>query len=85
MGRAVRRELFYHRLKLLLLFRRQFRPDALVDLFHFLAHFRRDIGPDFAVPFLAFGDDFGNRRVLFRRQLERLVKVFDEIFPPDFR
>ncbi len=40
-GRAVRRELFHHRLKLLLLFRCQFRPDALVDLFHFLRIFGR--------------------------------------------
>ena len=49
-----------------------------MDLFHFLA-------PDFAVPLLAFGDDFGNRCLLFRRQLERLIEVSNEIFPPRFR
>lgn len=74
----MRRKLFDHRVKLLPLFRCQFRPDALMDPFHLLV-------PDFAVSLLAFGDDFRNRRMLFGCQLERLIEVSNEIFPPRFR
>lgn len=78
MARAMRRELPDHGVKLFLLFGCQFCPDALMDLFHFLV-------PDFPVSLLAFSDDFGNGRVLFRRQLECLVQASDKFPPPCVR
>ena len=80
-----RSEPFQQFFKLFPLFRRELLANLLPDILQHLVHLRRNIRPNLTVAFLALGDNFGNRGALFRREMERLVKLLHELLAEHFR